>query len=78
MTFRRFIDILLRSMLLNVWLLLLLCAISLPLNDDIFFFNASGKQNLLLLVFFIINNVLHWCIEIICLCIKIKPDEDLE
>lgn len=78
MTFRLFIDILLRSMLLNVWLFLLLFSISLPLNNDIFFFNSEHTHNLVILAMLLLNNILHWCMEIICLFKKPKPDEDLE
>lgn len=78
MTFRRFIDIILRSMLLNAWLLALLSSLSLAMNGNIFFLNSPSMPNTLLISMLVIINILHWGIEIICLFIKLMPDGDLE
>lgn len=74
MTFRRFLDMLLRNMLLNVWLIMMLFALSLPLNDDMCFLSHSSETNTLFIVLLLFVNIIHWMIELLCLFLKINPD----
>lgn len=74
MTFRRFIDILLRNMMLNVWLILMLFVLSLPVNDDLYFLSHNGETNTLFIILLLFVNLIHWMMELLCLFLKITPD----
>jgi|CXWL01.1.fsa_nt_gi hypothetical protein len=76
MTFLRFINIILRSMLLNVWLLMLCFCLSLPLDGDVLFVSGGSQSANLLLLFLFVINFFHWAMEIMGLFIKITRDDE--
>lgn len=76
MTFLRFINIILRSMLLNTWLLMLCFCLSLPLDGDILFLSGGTQAANMLLMFLFIINFFHWCMEIMSLFLKTTTDDE--
>lgn len=74
---QRFLDIILRSIILNAAMFVMFSAFSLVLCGDWLFMNFDCELGKFLVFLFCFINIIHWLMEILLLFFKPTNYEDL-